>query len=489
MSKWTENPHPGDTARNCSSGIPVFFHDPYTDCPLQVNSVRILIISHPFPWVTGGFKRSYEVLRRLSGPGLDITLLLSPAMAYDLVETVTREQQDPERVFASLREVQAAGIALHPASLRLIDDLFTQFRNPSRHHGLSWRSVIGPLIPANIGMARLLARFENQYLQDPGKYDIVYSHHECLDTVMLAQRLAKRLGIPFVILLHNQPFHPVRRILQIHPVASLADIPVLVPELNLNLSRQFVYQRILKSPQFTKFLAISPAPLEISGLSGAPHMILSPANALDDTLIPVPSGLVTKKGDYVIFASRFSEEKGILELPKIWKEIHERYPELRLLVYGNHSPGILKKFLDQVDNLSLGGTVAIRGYEHDQTLFYTMVRGARMLLHPSHSDGFSMIILECLALGTLVVAYDLPAFTYYYRDFAAVSLVPEWDRGAFCRSAVRILDRPDEYAASLIAEDLRAFIHRHCSWDNVAAHERQALLSLREDAGNGRDEK
>jgi glycosyltransferase involved in cell wall biosynthesis len=450
-----------------------------------VHLVRVLLISHPFPWITGGFKRSYEILRRISEPGLEITLLLSPQMAHELVADIVREGQDPEIIYSCLREVQAAGVTVHPACFRLIDDLFSRFRRDSSQNRFSWRFVIGPLIPASVGIARLLARYEKQYLQDLGTYDIIYSHHECLDTAMLAKRLAKRLGIPFVILFQCEPFRRVGRILKIRPVSSLYDIPALIPELNLNLSQRFEYYRILKSPQFKKFLVISPAPLVISGLLSVPHTILQPANALNDNLLSPPAAQSPDKGDYILFASRFCEEKGIFELPFLWKKIHDQKPALKLLVYGNYTPEILKKFLNRLSDLSLEGSVKIHGYEHDQTSFYNTIRNARLLIHPSHSDGFSLIILESLALGTPVVAYNLPAFTYFYRGFPAMEIVPEWDRVAFCRAAIRILDRPEEYAESLLAPKIHEFIHRHRSWDAVAASERQALLSLMGKTGNG----
>lgn len=439
--------------------------------------MRVLLISHPFPWITGGFKRSYEVLRRSREPGCEITLVLSPAMALDLVHDVLKEQKDPDVVYAVFRELQEEGIRIHPGSLRFIDDLFSHGSKETASARRTFISLIAPVIPAHIGMNRLLLRYLRNYLTDPGSYDLIYSHHECLDTVMLAERLSDQLRIPFIILLHNEPFPPLRRIPKLRPLSSLRDIGALVPALNVNLSVRYIYHRIITSPRFRKFLAISPAPLVIAGLTSAPHTILNPANALNDGLLPESGRTRQEKGNYALCASRFADEKGIFELPHIWKTIHEEMPDMKLIVYGNAPEEAVKKFRDLVHHFSLEDSISVQGYLPDDREFYAMVSRARVLIHPSHSDGFSMIILESLALGTPVVAYNLPAFTHLYKDFPAVELVQEWDRPALSQAALRILKNKDRYAGHLETLPLQEFIHHHSSWERVARHELDVLMS------------
>jgi glycosyltransferase involved in cell wall biosynthesis len=443
----------------------------------RVQNVRLLLISHPFPWITGGFKRSYEVLRRFRQPGCDITLVLSPLMARNLVQDVLREQKDPEVVYSVFRELQELGITVHPGSLRLIDDLFLQHTETLRTRR-TLISLVAPVIPAHIGMSRMLSRYLQNYLQDLGTYDLIYSHHECLDTAMLAQRLSDQLRIPVVILLHNEPFQPVQRILKIWPISSVKDIAALVPALNMYLSTRYIYHRIITSIRFRRFLAISPAPLVVSGLSSVPHTILNPANALNDGLFLQTGKKWPKKGNYALFASRFADEKGIFELPYIWKKIHEEMPDMKLIVYGNSSEEALRKFQDIVHHLLLEDTISVQGYLPDEREFYHVVSQARVLIHPSHSDGFAMIILESLAQKTPVVAYDLPAFTYYYQNFRAVELVREWDQTALSRAAVRAMKNEEEYAGYLENPPLLEFIRHHSSWEDVAHNELEVLISL-----------
>jgi glycosyltransferase involved in cell wall biosynthesis len=438
--------------------------------------MRILLISHPFPWVTGGFRRSFEVICRLTAPGFEVTLLLSPLMAKYLVEDVLREQKSPEVVYAFLSTVQKTGVTIHPASLRLISNLISQSQSTVSKQR-TWFSLIAPFIPAHIGMSRFLSRYINEYLKEIGSYDIVYSHHECLDTSMLAQHIAEKYHIPFIILLHNEPYRSVWRILKIRSIRSFGDVAALLPVLNLNVSTWFVYRRICSSPCFREFLAISPSPLILATLTTVRHTILKPANAFRSEILPLSGKNLPEKEDFALFASRFEEEKGIFELLYLWKLIHEKLPGMKLVVYGNSSDETLEKFRNLINHLSLEESVSVQGYMHEEKAFFDTVAKARVLLHPSHSDGFSMIILESLALHTPVVAYDLPAFTYYYKEFQAVELVPEWDRDAFCRAAVVVMSNNEEYEGYLNESTLRSFIRDHSSWEDVAQNEREVIIS------------
>lgn len=417
------------------------------------------------------------MLRRLGGPDCDVTLVLSPFMTRDLVKEVLREHKDPGVVYSCLREIQEAGIRVHPGSLRLVDDLFIELKEPAKAHR-ALISLFGPVIPAYLGMSRSISRYLHNYLKDLGTYDLVYSHHECLDTAMLVQRISAEYRLPFIILLHNEPYFPVRRMLKIRHFSSLDDVAALIPALNLYFSSWFMYRKIITSPRFRRFLVISPAPLEVSGLSFTPHTVLNPANAISVSLHPAPEIKRPEKGNYALFASRFSEDKGIFELPYIWMAIHKQLPDMKLFVYGNSSEETFNKFQDLIHGLSLDDSVSVRGYLPDETEFYNAVSRARVLIHPSHSDGFSMIILESLALGTPVAAYDLPAFTYYYKNFHAVEMVREWDRAALSHIAVRIMNNEEVYAGYLNAPALLEFIRHHSSWKTVARNEREVLMSV-----------
>ena len=66
-----------------------------------------------------------------------------------------------------------------------------------------------------------------------------------------------------------------------------------------------------------------------------------------------------------------------------------------------------RAFAREVRRLGLDG-VRLTGWLSKEEL-YGLLSRAKVLLYPSHSDSFSIVVLESLACGTPVVAYASPA--------------------------------------------------------------------------------
>ena len=99
----------------------------------------------------------------------------------------------------------------------------------------------------------------------------------------------------------------------------------------------------------------------------------------------------------VLFAGRLSQEKGIFELPDIFRKAQARIPDLKMLIAGTGpSEKELKKafpeaeFTGWVDHERLPG-------------IYSTVD---LLILPSHFDTFSCVVIEALSCGLPVIAYN-----------------------------------------------------------------------------------
>jgi len=99
----------------------------------------------------------------------------------------------------------------------------------------------------------------------------------------------------------------------------------------------------------------------------------------------------------LLYVGRVSNEKGVLELPAIYKEAKQTVPELKIVVAGKGpAQEQLKKeipdaiFIDwvQQDKLSL------------------LYASADLLVLPSRFDTFAMVVLEALSCGLPVIAYN-----------------------------------------------------------------------------------
>ncbi len=296
----------------------------------------------------------------------------------------------------------------------------------------------------------MISGYLKNYLGDlKGPFDVVYAQHETLDAGMLAYRISGKLNVPFVFLLHSEPYTSGYTLLRRKKFVTFREYLFWLSGNFLpNYSTYFFYRKALNSPLFKGLLAISPSPLQISGLSGTKHTILNPSNAFDPSLLRYrenPAG----KGDYAIYFSRFSQEKGIFEVPFIWKGVAQELPQVKLLLYGLASEFNAAMYRAMVHAVSMDDVLMYRGYTPDEHELQDTLHRAKVMVHPSHSDGFSLSILESLAAGTLVVAYDIPAFGYYYKKFNAVHLVKEGDIAAMSAAIVDIISHYEKYQEAL----------------------------------------
>jgi glycosyltransferase involved in cell wall biosynthesis len=87
--------------------------------------------------------------------------------------------------------------------------------------------------------------------------------------------------------------------------------------------------------------------------------------------------------------------------------------------------------------LQIGKDILMLGYveEADLPLIYN---AAELLAFPSYHEGFGLPVLEAMACGTPVIAYDTSAISELFRD--AAILVPSRDLEQFSQAIVKVLD-------------------------------------------------
>lgn len=99
----------------------------------------------------------------------------------------------------------------------------------------------------------------------------------------------------------------------------------------------------------------------------------------------------------LLFAGRLSEEKGVLELPAVLAEVRRSRPETRLVLCGTGpAEAALKELLP--DALFLGWT--------PKEKLAQVYAAADFLVLPSRFDTFGCVVLEAMACGLPVLAYD-----------------------------------------------------------------------------------
>jgi glycosyltransferase involved in cell wall biosynthesis len=136
--------------------------------------------------------------------------------------------------------------------------------------------------------------------------------------------------------------------------------------------------------------------------------------------------------------------KGHLELIEIAPQLLKRLPNARILLVGglptDRFAPYVERLKDRIEQLGLGKAVTFLGHRDD---VLTMIAGSDLVVMPSVSghegiqtEGFPLIALEALAVGTPVVAYAVGGLPEVVADCG--SLVPPGDRVALREAILRV---------------------------------------------------
>ncbi len=204
--------------------------------------------------------------------------------------------------------------------------------------------------------------------------------------------------------------------------------------------------------------SVSKGVLKWSGLNGE---ALFPGNAFERELL---NYRCRGKEDYVMFWARLNQDKGVLELLEVMSKLKRR---TKLVVTGKFFDKYYeKKFWKKVKSLNL--EVEYLGFVDRRTLLEKASK-ARLLIYPSHVDGFSLTMLESLALGTPVVAYSIPPIESVYGGLPGVKLVREFDVEGLARASDEFLGMSESELCDVMNDErLMKFLELHSSWENVA---------------------
>ena len=117
----------------------------------------------------------------------------------------------------------------------------------------------------------------------------------------------------------------------------------------------------------------------------------------------VPSSVSRMTEKRVICVARYSHEKGIDLLLKAWKEVESQIDDWRLDVFGE---GERSPYEQLIDNLGIDRAhCALNGRTTDVEKEYC---NSSVFVLSSRFEGFGMVIVEAMACGLPVVAFDCP---------------------------------------------------------------------------------
>jgi glycosyltransferase involved in cell wall biosynthesis len=132
------------------------------------------------------------------------------------------------------------------------------------------------------------------------------------------------------------------------------------------------------------------------------------------------------------WVGRFNPQKGCDDLLEIWEVVARANRRARLAVMGNVesqlNPAAEQKKLEA--NIEFFGPVS-------ETDKYRVMKESSLFLFPSYYEAVPLAIIEAMACGLPVVAYDLPVYQSHFPG--GIIKVPIGDKQAFAREVMNIL--------------------------------------------------
>jgi len=125
--------------------------------------------------------------------------------------------------------------------------------------------------------------------------------------------------------------------------------------------------------------------------------------------------------------------------------------------------------------LGVSDRVELRGFVDRHTDVLALIAGARAFVSASEIEGFGIVLVEAMAMGTPYVATDIPAFREVTDGGAGGALFPAGDDAALAGALAPILDDPDHHERLAAAGRRRSAEFR---WTEVATETAAQVADL-----------
>lgn len=170
--------------------------------------------------------------------------------------------------------------------------------------------------------------------------------------------------------------------------------------------------------------------------------------ALRATSVPV----IRAASNVVTFVGTWGLRKGQAEFPSLVRRVRRTNPKVSFHLLGTGvSEGRVKSAFDPCDRAA----VVVRPFYSPEQL-PALLAEAKVAVFPSYVEGFPLGVLEMMAAGLPVVAWDAPGVRTLVREVNPALLVPVGDVDATAAALLNFLNLPADDYVSLCAASLDA---------------------------------
>jgi len=148
--------------------------------------------------------------------------------------------------------------------------------------------------------------------------------------------------------------------------------------------------------------------------------ILFIPNPIDMKLF-VTGNLTITRTNTVLYCGNIIPDKGINELISAWKSISTENWRLKIIgPIGETFACNLKKELSEDNSIEFQDSVS-------REIVFQEISHSQIIVLPSYSEGFPMIILEAMAIGRAIIATDVGSIGWMLQDECGIVIPPRND--------------------------------------------------------------
>lgn len=171
-----------------------------------------------------------------------------------------------------------------------------------------------------------------------------------------------------------------------------------------------------------------------------------------------------------VFLGRIHASKGIDDLIAAWVMVNRRRPGSKLIIIGDINQKAMQRLTSEIAKKNLD--IEVTGYLQPEAAF-SILKSSCVFVFPSYEEGFGIAILEAMACGVPVVAYDLPAYRQIFER--KLVRVPVGNVEELANQVIRLLENPDA-RSSLAIEGMKLAVKY--DWQEIANKELLLMQSL-----------
>lgn len=141
------------------------------------------------------------------------------------------------------------------------------------------------------------------------------------------------------------------------------------------------------------------------------HLPEHKMEAIHNGIIIPPNLHVQRKENLIVFCGRLAHiHKNVLLLLKLWNQLHKSFPDWHFIIVGE---GIDRDLMEREIRKRGMDRINITGFVNPEEYY----KRAKILLLPSFTEGFGMVLPEGMLYGCVPIVYDTcPAYYDIIRD-------------------------------------------------------------------------